>query len=112
MLFAVPSVLARDPADPLGVVPVPVLAAPPSVSHEEALALVAARHAAAAILIVRSPPGSPCDPRDAARWSAAVAAVDALPDLVRARAVDAFRATHRCARLAHCPLASRGRHAR
>lgn len=111
MLFAVPIVVVRDVADPVGVVPVPA-AAPPAVSIDDAIALVSARHVAAATLVARSPAGSPCDPRDAAHWSAAVGAVDALPPAVRDRAVDAFRATHRCARLVHCPLASRGRYAR
>lgn len=104
--FEVP-IVAQPGAQP-AVIPAPA-PAPFDTDLDTAVSLVAARHVAAAALIVRSPAGNPCDPRDAERWSSAAAAVDELDPVLRDHAVARFRATHPCRSLLRCPLAPRGR---
>lgn len=84
----------------------------PGMTLDDAVALFHARHVAGARLLQRSPPGTPCDPADAAARNAAAAACEALPPALHAAAWEAFREAHRCPSLEQCPLGPRPRGAR
>lgn len=76
---------------------------------DDAVALLMRRHVAAARLLQRSPPGSACDPADAAAWRALADECEAMSDEVLAAAADVRRAQHSCRELAACPLGPRPR---
>lgn len=111
MRFAVPDIPDDDAPDeaedatPPPPPPVPEVA----MSVDQAAALFRARHLASARLLQRSPPGTPCDPADAAARDKAALACEAIPAAIRAEAWDLFRSNHDCKVLEHCPLGPRPR---
>lgn len=115
MRFAVPDIPDDEfdvDADPDA--PAPAPAPPPEVAMtlEEAAARFCARHVASARLMQRSPPGTACDPADAAARDKAAAACEEIPATIRTAAWDSFRAGHDCRVLEQCPLGPRPRGAR
>lgn len=90
---------------------VPTVDEPPAMTVAAA-DLYLARHIAAARLLQRSPPGTPCDPADARASAVASAACDAIPGSLVTEAHDLFRSRHRCESLLSCPLGPSPRGAR